>query len=198
LFVRTCTLALLLFVLGGCGDQVSFEKVDYKGHVRVEQGNVGYCFKVPTDWEIRMKLEGADVVCLAPLQDGFRDSIVATSLSAADLEDPESAVARQVESLGESAHITEPWSGPDAPVKVVLDQTRFSKVPLAQLLYIHVRPDGSGVLIACTTTKAQVDDRQDFFHQIVEKAKYDLENCTGPSGLPEVFPTPEVIYRPPS
>jgi len=195
--IKKIVLSLLVIAtLSGCGGQVSFEKVDYKGHVRIDKGNVGYCFKVPTTWDIRMKLEGADVVCLAPLENGFRDSIVARSLKATELDEPGKAVQEQIDSLESAVTIVEPWEAFDKPVLVTLEESRFASVPLGQLLYVHQRSDGSGVLIACTTTRSQLADKRDFFADIAEKAKYDLADCSGPGGLPDVFPTPEVTFSP--
>ena len=182
--------------LGGCGSGVTFEKIDRKGHVRIVQGESGYCFKVPENWEIREKLEGSDVVCLAPLENGFRDSIVARSLNAAALEKPDETVRTQLEGLGSKVTVIEPWSGPDKPVVVALEESRFAKQPLGQLLYIHMKPEGNGVLIACTTTKEQLEAKRSFFDEIVGKAKYDLADCPGEGGLPKVFPTPEATLRP--
>ena len=182
--------------LGGCSSGVHFEKIDRHGHVRIVQGEQGYCFKVPTDWEIREKLEGADVVCMAPLDGGFRESIVARSLNAAALENPDETVRTQLEALGTKVTVLEPWSGPDSPVVVTLEESKFSKVPLGQMLYIHVKPEGNGVLIACTTTKDKLEARRPFFDEIVGKAKFDLADCPGEGGLPQVFPTPEVTLRP--
>ena len=92
--------------------------------------------------------------------------------------------------------VLEPWSGPDSPVVVTLEESKFSKVPLGQMLYIHVKPEGNGVLIACTTTKDKLEARRPFFDEIVGKAKFDLADCPGEGGLPQVFPTPEVTLRP--
>ena len=188
--------SVLAINLAGCDSGVTFTKIDRKGHVRIVQGEQGYCFKVDQGWEIREKLEGADVVCLAPLTDGFRDSIVARSLPASSLENPEETVRTQLEALGTKVTVLEPWSGPDKPVVVTLEESKFSKQPLAQLLYIHLKPEGNGVLIACTTTKAKLEDKRSMFDDIVGKAKYDLADCPGEGGLPKVFPTPEVTLRP--
>lgn len=186
----------LASTLAGCDAGVTFEKIDRKGHVRIVQGEQGYCFRVPQDWEIREKLEGADVVCLAPLKDGFRDSLVARSLPSSALENPEETVRTQLEALGTKVTVLEPWSGPDKPVVVTLEESRFSSQPLVQLLYIHLKPEGNGVLIACTTTKDRLDVRRSSFDEIVSQAKYDLADCPGEGGLPKVFPTPEVTLRP--
>ena len=199
-FLKRFGLGLVAFALantlGGCDSGVTFEKIDRKGHVRIVQGEQGYCFKVPQDWEIREKLEGADVVCLAPLADGFRDSIVARSLPSSALENPEETVRTQLEALGTKVTVLEPWSGPDRPVVVTLEESRFSKEPLAQLLYIHLKPEGNGVLIACTTTTDKLEATRPTFDNIVGQAKYDLTDCPGEGGLPKVFPTPEVTLRP--
>lgn len=194
--------ALVLAVsLGGCGDAVTFEPIDKRGHVRIIKGTDVYCFRVPSEkpdnvWEIREKLEGADVVCLAPLKDGFRDSIVARSLPAAELENPEETVRTQLESLGTKVTVVQPWTGPDKPVIVTLEQSRFSKEPLAQMLFIHIRPNGDGVLLACTTKKDKLSERQAFFEEVVGNAKYEMADCPGAGGLPDVFPTPEATLRP--
>jgi hypothetical protein len=181
--------------LGGC-TQVTFEPIDRQGHVRIVKGDEGYCFRVPTDWEIREKLEGIDVVCLAPLEDGFRDSIVARSVPARELENPEETVREQLEGLGTKVAVVEPWSGADRPVVVTLEGSKFSKEPLGQLLFIHVRPNGDGVLLICTTRKDKLEVKREFFQEIVTKAKYELIDCPGAGGLPDVFPTPEATLRP--
>lgn len=104
-------LGTLLF--SGCGDQITFTKVDLRGHVRIvgpAQGE-GYCFKVPPQWEIREDLEGADVVCLSPPVKGkFRESVVARSVTALDLKDPQGTITAQLEKLGEKVKIVEPWT----------------------------------------------------------------------------------------
>jgi len=151
---------------------------------------------VPTDWEIREKLEDADVVCLAPLEDGFRDSIVVRSLPASALQNPEETVRTQLEALGTKVSVLESWSGPDKPVVVVLEESKFSGQPLGQLLFIHLKPEGNGVLIACTTTRDRLESKRPVFEEIVAAAKYDLADCPGAGGLPEVFPTPSVTLRP--
>lgn len=181
--------------LGGC-TEVTFEKIDRKGHVRIVRDDQGYCFKVPTDWEIREKLEDADVVCLAPLEDGFRDSIVARTLPASALQNPEETVRTQLEALGTKVSVLESWSGPDKPVVVILEESKFSGQPLGQLLFIHLKPEGNGVLIACTTTRDRLETKRPVFEEIVAAAKYDLADCPGAGGLPEVFPTPSVTLRP--
>ena len=185
-----------VLLLGGCGTEITFEKIDRKGHVRIEREGAGYCFRVPTDWEIRENLEEADVVCLAPLEGGFRDSVVARTLPASEIVEPEELVLRQLESLGPKAIILEPWTGLDKPVVVSLQEARFTKETLGQLLFIHKRSDGAGVLITCTTTKDRLAERREFFEEIVAKAEYDLSKCLAPGGLPEVFPTPSVTLRP--
>lgn len=174
---------------------MTFEKVDRRGHVRIVQGDQGYCFHVPTDWEIRENLEEADVVCLAPIQSGFRDSVIARSLSAEELKNPEETVRRQLEGLGAKAEVLEPWSGLDKPVVVHLE-SKFSAQPLGQLLYLHQRDNGNGVLLACTTTQARLSTQREFFQDIVSKAHYDLKDCPGEGGLPQVFPTPKVTLSP--
>lgn len=189
-----CLSAVLL--LGGCGTEITFEKIDRKGHVRIEREGTGYCFRVPTDWEIREKLEEADVVCLAPLEGGFRDSVVARTLPASEIAEPEKLLMQQLESLGAKVTVLEPWTGLDKPVVVSLEEARFSQETLGQLLFIHKRPDGAGVLITCTTTKDRLPERREFFEEIVAKAEYDLSKCVAPGGLPEVFPTPSVTLRP--
>lgn len=188
--------AFFLLSLAGCGGQISFEKVDYKGHVRVEEEGVGYCFKIPEDWEIRLKLEGADVVCMAPITGGFRESVVATSIPGSQLTDPSEVMKKQLEVLGSSLKIVEPWTEPGKPVVVTLNKSEFSKEPLGQMLFLHIRKDGSGVLITCTTTESALQERRAFFTGVVDSAKYKVEDCTGPGGLPKVFPTPEVTFSP--
>lgn len=187
--------AALLFS-SGCGAQVAFEKLDLKGHVRVEHEGVGYCFHVPKNWEIREQLEGADVVCLAPLEDGFRDSIIAKSISAAQLTEPEKAVEREIARLGSRVKVQEPWAAFDKPAVVVLEEPKFSKKPLSQLIYLYHREDGSGVLITCTTTGQGFAAKRSVFEEIVAKANFKVEECGGPAGLPKVFPTPEVTLSP--
>jgi len=188
--------SLLFFLLAGCGSHVSFDKVDLKGHVRVEQDGIGYCFHVPKEWEIREKLEGSDVVCLGPLEDGFRDSVVAKSLTASELSDPQAMFDEQLKTLADVATIVEPWSASDLPVVVTLRENRFSKDVLGQMLFLHIRPDGSGVLLTCTTTEARLSEKRESFEKIFAGVKYDLADCTGPGGLPKVFPTPEVTLSP--
>ena len=110
-YIKKVALAVLFsLTLAGCGQQVSFEKIDYKGHVRIENDGVGYCFKIPEDWEIRLKLEGSDVVCLAPTSTGFHESIVATSIPGSKLTDPGEAIKKQLGVLGSNLEILEPWS----------------------------------------------------------------------------------------
>ncbi len=196
-YIKNVVLATLFSLfLTGCGQQVSFEKIDYKGHVRVENEGVGYCFKIPEDWEIRLKLEGSDVVCLAPTSSGFRESIVATTLTGSKLTDPGEAVKNQLGVLGSNVEILEPWSESDKPVVVTLAHSKFSEEPLGQMLFLHLKEDGSGVLLTCTTTKSALETRREFFTSVAESAKYNLEECTGPSGVPKVFPTPEVTFSP--
>lgn len=189
-------LALLALLLPGCGGQISFEKIDYKGHVRIDSGGAGYCFKVPTDWEIRETLEGADVVCLAPLESGFRDSVVARSLAASKLPDPEEFMSKQLAELGDKVEILEPWSEPGKPVVVKLTESKFSREPLGQMLFLHMRPDGAAVLMTCTTTASQLETKRSFFEELIAKAKYELEDCPGIGGLPSSFPTPQVTLSP--
>lgn len=185
-----------LFLLAGCGNHIAFEKVDYKGHVRVEKDGVGFCFHVPKNWEIREKLEEADVVCLAPLEDGFRDSVIATAIAAARLNDPEKTVQSELSKLGARVKVEEPWTSPDKPVVVLLEEPKYSKYPLQQMLYLHVREDGSGVLLTCTTTREQFAEKRASFEKIVEKVNYNVAECVGSGGLPKVFPTPEVTLSP--
>lgn len=196
-YIKKVALAVLFsLTLAGCGQQVSFEKIDYKGHVRIENDGVGYCFKIPEDWEIRLKLEGSDVVCLAPTSTGFHESIVATSIPGSKLTDPGEAIKKQLGVLGSNLEILEPWSESDKPVVVTLAHSKFSEEPLGQMLFLHLREDGSGVLITCTTTKSALEKRREFFTSVAESAKYKLDECTGPSGVPKVFPTPEVTFSP--
>lgn len=183
-------------MLAGCGEHITFEKVDLKGHVRVAHEDQGYCFRVPEDWEIREKLEDADVVSLAPPQDGFRDSIVAKIIAAKDLEDPEQTLRNQMAPLGDAVTVVEPWVGPDTAVVVTLEERKLSKYPLGQLLFLHLLPSGDGVLITCTTKQDRLSERRDFFSQVVNEAKYDLSDCNGPGILPKVYPTPEVTMSP--
>ena len=187
----------MVTALSGCGPQVTFEKVDRHGHVRIESGDgKGYCFKVDKDWEIREKLEGADVVCMAPPGEGFRDSIVARSISAESLKNPEETVRKQLAELDTEVEVLESWSGPDKPVVVTIEKSKFSKFSLGQMLFIHIGEDGNGVLIACTTSKDKLAERRGEFERIVSNAHYDLKDCPGAGGIPEVFPTPNVTLRP--
>lgn len=187
---------LFCFISSGCGSRVFFEKVDLRGHVRIENEGRGYCFKVPADWEIRERLEDADVVCMAPIENGFRESIIVRTLPVEDLGDPEEAVIQQLSELGANARVVEPWSGPDRPVVTALEGSQFSKMSLNQMIFVHLRDDGSGVLFVCTTTEERFDERRQFFSELIGEAKYDLNDCTGPGKLPEVFPTPEVTFIP--
>jgi hypothetical protein len=191
-------LGTLLF--SGCGDQITFTKVDLRGHVRVVgpvQGE-GYCFKVPPQWEIREDLEGADVVCLSPPVKGkFRESVVARSVSALDLKDPQATITAQLEKLGEKVNFVEPWDNQGAkPMLVELADTRFSALSLGQLLFVHKKPDGSGILICCTTVGDDMAKRRPEFEAMVAEAKFDLTQCPGPGGVPDNFPTPEVTFSP--
>ena len=196
-YIKKAAVAVLFsLLLTGCGQQVSFEKIDYKGHVRVENEGGGYCFKIPKDWEIRLKLEGSDVVCLAPTSSGFRESIVATAIPGSKLTDPGEAVKKQLGVLGNNVEVLEPWSESDKPVVVTLAHSEFSEDPLGQMLFLHLKEDGSGVLLTCTTTKSALEERREFFSSVAESAKYNLDECTGPGGVPKVFPTPEVTFSP--
>ncbi len=154
----------------------------------------GYCFRVPRDWEIREKLEGADVVCLSPPVKGkFRESIVATSLPADQLKDPVASLGAQ---LGQGAKVLESGDGQMKPILVELTEHRFSKFTLHQLIFVHRQSEGHGVVICCTTTEDDMSKRRAFFSDVVAQAKFDLEHCPGTGGLPKVFPTPEVTYSP--
>jgi hypothetical protein len=185
-------------VFSGCGDQITFTKVDLRGHVRIARQGEGYCFRVPTDWEIRESLEGADVVCLSPPGKGkFRESVVARTLSAEQLKNPEKLITEQLEKMGEKVTIAEPWDGVSGkPMLVEVTDTRFSAQPLSQLLFFHLRPEGTGVLICCTAAREDMPQRRGAFEQMVADAKFDLTQCSGPAGIPETFPTPEVTYSP--
>ena len=187
-------LGLLLFV--GCGDRTTFEKIDRKGHVLIQRGETAYCFNVPIDWEIRESVEGADVVCLAPREDSFRDSIVVTTLGSKDLADPQAIFDKQLAELGSSVVVDEPWSGLDVPLVLTLTDSKLSAVPLGQMLYIHKRESGDGVLIVCTTTKDKLPKRREFFAKLIAETKYTLEDCPKAGGIPETFPTPNVTYSP--
>ena len=188
---------MLPLLLGGCGTQISFEKVDYQGHVRIESEGQGYCYHVPKDWEIREALEDSDVVCMAPDGENVRDSIVSSTVSAAEIGgDPVKFVASQLEELGSSVTVLQEWSRSDSAASLILDDSSFSTQPLAQFIYLHVRPNGDGVLIACTTHKDKLEERREFFHNIVSKTNYNIEECEGVGGIPKVFPTPEVTFSP--
>ena len=202
----THRMRLLAFALLGsllfssCGDHITFEKVDLRGHVRVVGPNKdeGYCFRVPSAWEIRENLEGADVVCLAPPSKGtFRESILARAVSAEELKDPEALLKAELEKMGEKVEVVEPWQD-DLPMLVNVLDTKFSSLPLSQLLFLHRRPDGSGVLICCTTRREDMAARRADFEKILEKAKFELVDCPGKGGIPETFPTPEVTFSPAS
>ncbi len=188
---------LAAWLFSGCGDAIHFEKVDRKGHVRIASPvaqDEGYCFRVPSDWEIREKLEGADVVCLSPpLKGKFRESLVATSLTAEQLKDPTAAVLSQ---LSAEAKVVESGDGVSQPIVVELTDHRFSKFTLSQLLFVRKESEGHGVVICATTTKDEMPKRREFFTEIVDKAKFDLANCPDAGGLPAVFPTPEVTLSP--
>lgn len=184
-------LGTLLF--SACDGGIHFEKVDRRGHVRVTSPlaqDEGYCFRVPRDWEIREKLEGADIVCLSPPVKGkFRESIVATSLPADQLKDP-------VASLGQGAKVLEPGDGQAQPILVEFTDHRFSKFTLHQLIFVHRQSEGHGVVICCTATREDMAKRRAFFSEVVGQAKFDLEHCPTAGGLPKAFPTPEVTYSP--
>lgn len=192
--------ALGALLFSSCGDQITFTKVDLRGHVRIagpRQGE-GYCFRVPTDWEIRESLEGADVVCLSPPVKGeFRESVVARTVTAEQLQDPANLILTQLGQMGEQPQVVEPWDGQsDKPMLVEITDTRFSALPLSQLLFFRARPEGGAVVFCCTTTREAMPTRRDEFEQIVAKAKFDLSQCTGPGGIPDTFPTPEVTLSP--
>ena len=154
----------------------------------------GYCFRVPRDWEIREKLEGADVVCLSPPVKGkFRESIVATSLTADQLKDPVAALSTE---LGQGLKVVSPGDGQSQPIEIELTDKRFSNFTLHQLIFVHKQSEGHGVVICCTTTTEDMPNRLAFFKDVVEKAKYDLAHCPDAGGVPKVFPTPEVTYSP--
>ena len=121
---------------------------------------------------------------------------MARSLPAKDLENPDQTIRSQLEGLGTKATVVEPWTGPDKPVVVTLEGSKFSKEPLGQMLYIHLYPGGNGVLLTCTTKEDRLASKRDTFQAIVDKAKFDLADCPGLGGLPEVFPTPEATLRP--
>lgn len=187
-----------LLLLTGCGGGPTFEKVDLRGHVRVEGTNPGegYCFHVPQDWEIRAQLEGADVVCMSPPGRGFRDTVVAKTLTAQELKDPQRVLTEQMSKFGENLKVLEPWEGPAKPMLVELSDTKFAASPLNQLLFVHMYPGGEGVLICCTTLKENMAAKRPQFEEMVAKANFDIETCAGPGGVPTTFPTPGVTYSP--
>ncbi len=189
--------ALGAVLFSGCGEHITFEKVDLRGHVRVDRGDGdGYCFRVPSDWEIREKLEGADVVCLSPPSKGqFRESVVARTLTAQELQDPTAAINSQLTAMGEKVQIVEPLAD-GKPMLVQLDDTRFSSLPLSQLLFVHQLPEGNGVLVCCTTEASQMPKRRADFEAMMAKAHFDLSQCPTKGGVPSTFPTPEVTYSP--
>lgn len=193
--LASAALGAMLFT--GCGEHITFEKVDLRGHVRVERGDgSGYCFRVPTNWEIREKLEGADVVCLSPPNKGkFRESVVARTLTADELKDPAAAISSQLSEMGEQVQIVEPLAD-GKPMVVQLNDTRFSSLPLAQLLFVHNLPEGNGVLICCTTEAAQMAARRPELELMMARAEFDLALCGSQGGIPKTFPTPEVTFSP--
>ena len=197
-FLSRFSLCLVFFLLAGCGSQVSFEKRDYHGHVRVESDGTGYCFKVPSDWEIREKLEGSDAVCLAPFPfvDDFRESVVCRSLAKSEFGNPAEAIQKQLAALGDGLEVLEPWTSPSQPVVVALEKPELSGVPVGQFLFVRERSDGRLVLLVCTTTKDRIDERRELFTSIASKMKLDLSECTEADGLPTTFPTPEVTMSP--
>lgn len=192
-----CVLSLLL----GC-QQVSFEPIDRQGHVVIKQPNgTGYCFKVPKDWEIRENLEGSDVACMGPLKHNFRETIVAKSLADGELStDPEAFLKEQLGAKADPAisftHKVIESSDEDKPMVVEFLAQQISSQQTGQLLYLHRRSEGGGVLFTCTTRLEDLKERRSFFEEIIAKAKYDLADCGGPGGVPDDFPTPEVIYSP--
>jgi hypothetical protein len=191
-------LGALLF--SSCGEHITFTKVDLRGHVRVvgPRQDEGYCFRVPSDWEIREDLEGADVVCLSPPGKGkFRESVVARTVSDEQLQDPQSMILAQLGSMGEQPKVVEAWDGQsDKPMLVEMTDTRFSSMPLSQLLFFRPLPAGGAVVICCTTLRDDMPARRSDFEQIVAKAKFDLDLCSGPGGIPSSFPTPQVTLSP--
>ncbi len=187
---------LPLFLLAGCPSQITFQKVDKQGHVLVQQEHDGYCFRVPPDWEIRENLEGTDAVCMGPFDGNFRETVISASFSAASLENPGELIATQLEEIGESVKVLEPYRSLEEPVVVAFEDRKRSDEPLVQFLYLHRRGAGDGVMLACTTLSTRAEERQSFFDDIFAEAKFTLEECPGPGGVPEVFPTPEVIFNP--
>ncbi len=185
----------LLFLLG-CPDQISFEKPDRQGRVLIQQAQGGYCFKVPADWEIRENLEGADAVCLGPFDGTFRETVISKTLPAALLDNPAELIERQLAELSGTVKVLQPYAGDNTPVVVAFENTRRSAQPLVQFLYLHIREEGDGVLLAATTLKKNHEDRRDFFDEIFAETKFKLEDCPGTTGIPEVFPTPEVTLSP--
>ncbi len=193
------SLALLLG-LSSC-QQVSFERIDPQGHVRIVREGRGYCFRIPKDWEIRENLEGADVACLGPLSDNFRETIVARTLSNSSFEDPEAFITSQLEQSKnggvEFNHtIVESPKGEGEPVILKVEAGSISEIETRQLVYLKRGSQGEAVLFTCTTRSEKLDERRDFFHDIVSKAKFDITECGGPDGIPETFPTPEVTFTP--
>lgn len=189
----------VLSLLAGC-TQVSFEPIDRRGHVRIEREGSGYCFKIPQEWEIREKLEGADVACMGPLKDNFRETIVVKSLGAASLDDPERFIKAQLESKEASiafkSVVLEHYTEERKPVTVTFEAGSISDVQTGQLLYLREDDKGEGVLFTCTTRATNLESRREFFQKIVDQAKFDLSKCEGVDGVPESFPTPTVTYTP--
>lgn len=190
-----------LILLTGCSSGPTYEKVDLEGHVRIEgpEEGQGYCFRVPKDWEIREQLEGSDVVCLAPAKRGvFRVSVIARTLSSLELKDSKKVLVKHLADLGESVNILEQPSESGWPTLIEFSDSKFASKPLEQLLFLHQYEDGHGVLICCTASKQEMPELRKDFTAIVDKAHFDLKDCSGPTGVPEVFPTPEVTFSPAS
>lgn len=191
--------ALSVVLFSSCSQHINFQKIDPHGHVRVAGPNKGegYCFHVPSKWEIREALEGADVVCLSPpVKGAFRESVVARSLSAAELKDPQAVIGSELGKNGDQASVVEPWDGTGQKPMLVNVTSNGAEPPISQLLFIHPKPEGGGVLICCTATQQDMPKRRADFEAIVAKAHFDLSQCPGVGGIPQTFPTPEVTLSP--
>ena len=191
--------ALSTVLFSSCGQHINFQKVDPHGHVRVSgpKKGEGYCFHVPSKWEIRETLEGADVVCLSPPVKGtFRESVVARTLSADELKDPQAVIESELGKSGEQATVIEPWDGTGQKPMLVNIASNGAEPPISQLLFLHPKSEGGGVLICCTATQQDMPRRRADFAEIVAKAHFDLSQCPAAGGIPQTFPTPEVTLSP--
>ncbi|MBI3928268.1 MAG: hypothetical protein HY319_22175 [Armatimonadetes bacterium] len=184
-----CLVLLALLGSACAGNVTSFERPDPKGVYRNEEQV--FCLKVPEDWDIRERFEGATVVFLSPLggkQDDFRENLIVRVEELSEEISAQEYRRRKLEGLAsELKGFQDVDEGEEGTRAWAVYRHQLADPELQVLAYFDVNASGGvkrGYVLAFSSPVDEFPKWEQKFRSIAGDLLFDLSRC------PMVTPSP--------